>query len=288
MFQATARTSSGQPIRSEMRSFIKRIIARLPWKLRKLVMFFVEHGLTSPPPFSGVYTSFDALSGTMKVAESDQAAAARRGISRGPSLDEATNLPRLRRSHSLMPLAVATLVATRRTTQPFRVLDFGGAAGVDFANLISAIHPNIDFRYHVIDFPAVCAVGRGKWQNDARISFDDTLPSSATFDLVYGWSSIHYVPDPLQLLGQFVSYHPAAILITGSPFTSGRAFVRAQVNQAVPFPQWVLSFPEVERWMHEQGYDLVYRVAGEDDYNVDNYPPKYRVPNSASLLFLKS
>jgi hypothetical protein len=29
-------------------------------------------------------------------------------------------------------------------------------------------------------------------------------------------------------------------------------------------------------------------VAGEDDYNVDNYPPRYRVPNSASPLFLKS
>ena len=40
--------------------------------------------------------------------------------------------------------------------------------------------------------------------------------------------------------------------------------------------------------MREQGYDLVYRVAGEDDYNVDNYAPEFRVPNSASLLFLKS
>ena len=40
--------------------------------------------------------------------------------------------------------------------------------------------------------------------------------------------------------------------------------------------------------MRKNGYGLVYHVAGEDDYNVDNYPPEYRVPNSASLLFLKS
>jgi hypothetical protein len=40
--------------------------------------------------------------------------------------------------------------------------------------------------------------------------------------------------------------------------------------------------------MRECGYDMAFHVAGEDDYNVDNYPPRYRVPNSASLLFLKS
>ena len=287
MSQAAVGMSADKAMRAEMRSFIKRVVALLPWKIRKLAMFFVEHGFISSPPFSGVYASFNAIPGTMKAAESDQAATAARGIVRGPSLDEATKLPRLRRAHSLMPLAVATLATNRQATRPFRILDFGGAAGVDYANLISAVHPGIDIRYYVVDFPAVCAVGRTKWQHDVRISFTDTLPPSAAFDLVYGWSSIHYVADPLQLLGQFAGYQPTAILLAGSPFTSGRAFVRAQVNQSVPFPQWVLSLPEVEHCMRERGYDLVYRVAGEDDYNVDNYAPEYRVPNSASLLFLK-
>jgi putative methyltransferase (TIGR04325 family) len=271
-----------------MRSFIKRVVAHLPWKMRKLVMFFAEHGLISSQPFSGVYASFDDMPGTMKAAEFDQAEAAKRGISRGPSLDEATNLPCLRRAHSLMPLVAAILATKRQATGPFQILDFGGAAGVDFVNLMSAVHLPTDVRYHVVDLPKVCAVGRTKWQQDARISFDDTLPASAQFDLVYSWSSIHYLPDPLQLLGQFASYSPTAILLAGSPFTSGQAFVRAQVNQSVQFPQWVLSLLEVERRMRECGYALVYHVAGEDDYNVDNYPSEYRVPNSASLLFLKS
>ena len=169
-----------------MRSFVKRVIARLPWKLRKLVMFFVEHGLTSPPPFSGVYTTFDEVSGSMSVAEGDQAAAAARGIAGGPRFDEATKLPRLQRAHSLSPLAVAML-ASGRLAAPFRILDFGGAAGVDYANLLSAVHLNIDVRYYVVDLPAVCAVGRARWQHDARVS-------SAAFDLVYSWSSIHYGP----------------------------------------------------------------------------------------------
>jgi putative methyltransferase (TIGR04325 family) len=273
--------------RLSMREFAKKLVAALPWKLRKLVMFFVEHGFISRPPFSGVYASFADVPGTMKMAEDDQAAGAQRNVARGPSRDEATKLPRLRRARSLLPLVATLLAAKRHTSEPLRILDFGGAAGIDFANLIAAIRDTPDIRYHVVDFPKVCAVGRTRWQNDPRISFHDTMPASVEFDLVYGWGSIHYVADPLQLLTQFTSYSPRAILIAGSPFTSGKAFVRAQVNQSVPFPQWVLSLADVERRMIECGYRLAYHVAGEDDYNVDNYPRAYRVPNSASLLFLR-
>jgi putative methyltransferase (TIGR04325 family) len=270
-----------------MREFAKKLITALPWKLRKLVMFFVEHGFISRPPFSGVYASFEDVSGTMKGAEDDQAAGAQRNVARGPTVDEATKLPRLRRARSLLPLVAALLAAKRQTSEPLRILDFGGAAGIDFANLIAAIRETSNIRYHIVDLPKVCAVGRAKWQDDARISFCDTLPVSAHFDLVYGWSSIHYVADPLELLTQFTSYSPRAILIAGSPFTAGKAFVRAQVNQSVPFPQWVLSLADVERRMNECGYSLAYHIAGEDDYNVDNYPPTHRVANSASLLFLR-
>jgi len=271
-----------------MRGFIKRAVAHLPWKLRKLAMFFAENGFTSPPPFSGVYTSFDDVPGMMSAVANDQVEAARRGIARGPNIDEATGLPRLRRAHSLMPLVAAILATSRQSVRPLHILDFGGAAGVDFANLLAAAADKFEIRYHVVDLPKVCAVGRARWREDARISFEDALPVSAQFDLVYGWSSIQYVADPLRLLAQFASYSPTAIFLAGSPFTSGHAFVRAQVNQSVPFPQWVLSLPEVEQQMSQCGYDLVYQVAGEDDYNVDNYPPKYRIPNSASLLFLRS
>jgi putative methyltransferase (TIGR04325 family) len=271
-----------------MRAFAKKLVAALPWKLRKLAMFFMEHGFTSRPPFSGVYASFADLPGTMKVAEDDQAAGAERNVARAPSRDEATKLPRLRQGRSLLPLVAILLSARRHTSEPLRILDFGGAAGIDFANLIAAIRDSPDVRYHVVDFPKVCAIGRARWQNDPRISFHDTMPVSAEFDLVYGWGSIHYVAEPLQLLAQFTTYSPRAILIAGSPFTSGTAFVRAQVNQSAPFAQWVLSLADVERRLNDCGYRLAYHVAGEDDYNVDNYPPAYRVPNSASLLFLRS
>lgn len=270
-----------------MRRFVKQLVARLPWKARKLAMFFVEHGLISRVPFSGVYTSFAEVPGTMQTAEADQAAAAARGIAQGPSRDEAIDLPRLRRAHSLMPLVV-TMLAREKRAEPLNILDFGGAAGVDFVNLLAALGPQANVRYHVVDFPKVCAVGRDHWRDESRISFSEALPAGAAFDLVYCWSSIQYVADPLGPLAQFTGYRPAAILLAGSPFTSGEAFVRAQVNQSVPFLQWVLSLPKVEQHMRARGYNMAFHVAGEDDYNVDNYPPRYRVPNSASLLFLKS
>src|SRR5215472_5852614 len=134
-----------------MRQLIKGAVARLPWKMRKLAMFFAEHGLISRPPFAGVYPSFADVPGTMKVAEDDQATGAERNVARGPSLDEATKLPRLRRARSLLPLAVAMLAAQRQTSEPFRILDFGGAAGIDFANLIAATRESSNIRYHVVD-----------------------------------------------------------------------------------------------------------------------------------------
>ena len=83
-----------------------------------------------------------------------------------------------------MPLVTALLADQRQTGQPFRILDFGGAAGIDFANLVTAVGDTSNIRYHVVDLSKVCAVGRVKWQDDARISFYDMLPASAEFDLV--------------------------------------------------------------------------------------------------------
>jgi putative methyltransferase (TIGR04325 family) len=127
--------------------------------MRKLAMFFAEHGLFSPLPFSGIYTSFDDLPETIISVEDNLAEVAERNVSHGLKFDEASKLPRLRRARSLLPLVAALMVAKRQTSEPFRILDFGGAAGIDFANLIAAIRDTSNIRYHVVDFPKVCASG---------------------------------------------------------------------------------------------------------------------------------
>ena len=121
---------------------------------------------------------------------------------------------------------------------------------------------------------------------DPQITFAATLPSEGEFDIVYAWSAIHYVPDPLDLLVGFTRYRPQIILIVHSPFAP-RAFVRAQVQGTVCLPHWVISLPEAERVMQEHGYRLAMRATDDFAYNVDNYDADHRVPHMANLLFVR-
>ena len=269
----------------------RRIVDSLPWGLRKLALrliSFVElHGFAAlfvaKPTFHGIYSSFSEVPGSIDTIKEQLAQAAVDNLA-AQRLDSATALPLLDQHRELLPMAVALLA---RKGETLRVLDFGGAAGVDFRNLLNA-QPSIDVSYHIVDLPDVCEKARPLWSADSRISFHTALPERATFDLVYSWSAIQYVSEPLGLLRKFTEYGAHAVLIVGSPFTSGNAFVREQLNRSRPFPQWVLSLPEVADLLECCGYRLAFHAVHEHDYNVDGYAKEYRVPNSTSLLFLSN
>lgn len=268
---------------------MSRIADRLPWGLRKVARrfrSFVEvHGFlalfVSKPTFRGIYSSFAEVPGSIDLVKHELARSSV-GNLRAVRSDIGTGLLLLDQHHELLPMAVALLA---RKSQPLTILDFGGGAGVDFRNLLSAL-PTAGVTYCVVDLPEVCERARPLWSGEPRILFQSALPEQATFDLVYSWGAIHYVPEPLSLLRRFTQYHPRAILIVGSPFTSGKAFVREQLNRSKPFPQWVLSLPEVSDALGSCGYRLALHAVHEHDYNIDGYPKGYRVPNSTSLLFL--
>jgi putative methyltransferase (TIGR04325 family) len=272
-----------------MTNLVEHVTDSLPWGLRKLVRrldsFVRVHGFSAlfaaKPTFRGVYASFAEVGGSIDGVKSELANAALETVQSARS-DRATRLPLLDQHRELLPMAVALLA---REGDPFNILDFGGAAGVDFKTLLAAL-PNAEFSYCVVDLPEVCERARPLWSADSRISFRSSLPEQARFDLVHGWSAIHYVPEPLSLIRRFAAYRPRAILIVGSPFTAGKAFVREQLNRSRPFPQWVLSLPEVTETLGSCGYRLAFHAVHEHDYNVDGYASEYRVPNSTSLLFL--
>ncbi len=268
-----------------------RLVDSLPWGFRKLarrLISFVElHGLSAlfftRPTFRGVYSSFAEVPGSIDVIKNELASAGADNLA-AERLDRATGLPLLDQHRELLPATVALLAQGGRT---FEILDFGGAAGVDFRNVLNAL-PAADIHYSVVDLPEVCDKGRPLWQAEPRISFRTSLPDRARFDLVYSWSAIQYVPEPLDVLRKFTEYMPRAILLVGSPFTAGRAFVREQLNRSRPFPQWVLSLPVVRDTLASRGYRLALHAVHEHDYNVDGYAAEFRVPNSASLLFLSA
>lgn len=270
---------------------LRRLIDHLPWGMRKLarrLTSFVElHGFSAlfvaKPTFRGVYASFDEVPGSIDIIKSELAMAGVDNLA-AERLDPATGLPLLDQHRELLPMAVALLA---RKDRPFSILDFGGAAGVDFRNVLNAL-PRADVRYNIVDLPEVCDKARPLWRAEPRISFETSLSEEAAYDLVYSWSAIQYVPEPLALLRRFTQYGPRAILLVGSPFTAGKAFVREQLNRSRPFPQWVLSLPELTDTLATCGYRLALQAVHEHDYNVDGYPAEYRVPNSTSLLFLSS
>ena len=169
---------------------------------------------------------------------------------------------------------------------PLRILDFGGAAGVDFANLLKSISDCPDVQYGVVDLPEVCVFGKRYWADDRRLVFYDSMPQQGErFDLIYSSWALQYVDDPLALLEKFTAYHAKAILIINVPFTRGAPFVRVQTNKMLR--SWVLSLPDTEEVMRKNGYALRFHVAGDVDHNVDNYAAEYRVSNVSNLLFLK-
>jgi len=107
------------------------------------------------------------------------------------------------------------------------------------------------------------------------------------FDIVYSWSTVHYVADPLGLLVSFTKYQPAVILIVASPF-GPHAFVRAQVGPGTHVPHWVINMPDAENRMRESGYRLALCAVDEQTYNVVNFDPQHRIGSNAILLFTRA
>lgn len=260
-----------------LKNFVTRVVESLPYSARNVLLDMIHNGIVRKPPFSGVYHGFDEVA-TNYPTDATRRAFAKAGLS--IKHEEAADLAILRRSHSLLPAVVGMLAPF---SEPVRILDFGGSGGIDYLNLKKTIAANV--RYHIVDLPAICDAGRELWPNDLALSFSEALPDDEQFDLVYSWSAVHYVPDPLALLVRFTQYRPKAILIVHSPFAR-RGFVRAQSQGSFRFPQWVVSLPDAEQAMKKAGYRLVMRATDEFSYNVDNYEPAYRVAHMANLLFV--
>jgi putative methyltransferase (TIGR04325 family) len=271
---------------AKIRFFVKRVLAQLPWGIRKVVAFLGTYGLvnllTSKRNFDGIYPSFADAPQIDRPNNQYLIDGAALHL-RAQKFDDATGLPILRNSHSLLPLTVSVL----SRLDPIRILDIGGAGGIDFANLLSAVPRLSQVQYRVIDLPQVCEFGRRRWENDQRISFDHAMPSEREkFDLIYSSWAIQYFPEPLQFLEKLTVYEAQAILLINVPFTAKDAFVRVQLNKLIP--SWVLSLPAIERQMGICGYVLSFHAARDVGHNVDNYPPEYRVSNLTDLLFLKT
>jgi putative methyltransferase (TIGR04325 family) len=258
-----------------MRRIAKYLFSRLPWHWRQAFWAARTFLIFRKPVFSGVYDKFEDAPGSGfydSNAWADASAVSTKANRANPDLPSAG-------SRALLPAALALM------SGPVKVLDFGGATGIDFA-IVAAQNTSRDLSYTVIDTPAACEAGRAIWSDDERISFLAELPEAAKFDVVYSCVSIHTVSDPLSILRKFTEYEPRIVLLARHPFAD-KAFVRGQVNMARPLPQWVLSLPDVTALMAERGYELRMNIASEDNYNVENFSAETAVGGTRNLMFVR-
>jgi putative methyltransferase (TIGR04325 family) len=267
-----------------MKSILKKI---LPWHVWNSLGWFRYFHARRKPPFEGIYARFDEVplaagwhADRWTEYSRIHAEKARRGV--GPSLPESPQP-----SKALLPLLAASF--SGYGDRPVRILDFGGAGGLDYASLLSALgNPRGDeVRYHVVDMPEACAAGREVWRDDARVSFGELPDPRDRFDIVYADGALHMVEDYRALIGRFADYQPAFMLFCKVSMHEGPGFVRRQVNMGPDMEnaQWVLGFAELTAAMEDAGYFLTFRAYGQEKYNVDNYPLSHRAGRTTHLLF---
>lgn len=224
-------------------------------------------------PFSGVYKDFSSIPSSPWYNQDELLRRAAKNVVAARSQD----IPFLG-SKQLLSSVVAMLGSH------VRILDFGGAAGLDFANLLSATNPRrTDLQYTVVDFAPACKVGSELWQGDDRISFATEMPA-VHFDLIYSCSSLHYEQDYQSRIRSFTHANPKAILLLRHPIASIE-FARQQHVASGSFPQWVMSLKKIEQAL--SNYRLAVKNYSEDQYDVTNYEPPYNVAGSMNLLFLR-
>lgn len=227
------------------------MLKKLPWYARNLG----REALKSPLfVFNGVYSEFPsetAYDNGMWLERS------RRAVKLVKSRSGAVPEP-LSQSKCLLPIICAQFEYPR-------ILDFGGGLGLDYEWLkIQGIKSD----YHIVEVPALC---RGK-------KYHKDIPDME-FDIAYSFSSIH-TTDFRHVLKRFNDISPQYILLCKHPVYEGESFVRMQRGYG---PQWVMNLQEIKSLLPK--YALSFRALSEDNLNVDNFPPEYRVGTTTNLLF---
>jgi putative methyltransferase (TIGR04325 family) len=200
----------------------------------------------------------------------------------GLDLVDAGKLPHLR--HEVLAV-IAAIVAAR--TGAVSILDFGGAVGSGYVQLMGTLPTNAAIRYDVVDLPNMCAAGRRLFAGDPRITFHICLPPfDDGLDIVYASSVLQYVDDYCELLLQLASTKATFILLGQLAAGNIPTFATKQMNlEKKILAYWFLNRDEVVGLLAESGYELVYEGLGDVEYDQSNFPGTHRIGRMRNLLF---
>jgi putative methyltransferase (TIGR04325 family) len=191
-------------------------------------------------------------------------------------------------------LAVVAAIATARAGA-VSILDFGGAVGSGYVQLMATLPMNAAIQYCVVDLPNMCAAGRGLFAGDPRITFQTRLPTlddrldEDRLDIVYASSVLQYIDDYCELLQQLASARAAFILLGQLAAGDIPTFATKQMNLGKKImAYWFLNRDEVVGAFAAAGYKLVYEGLSDLEYDQSNFPETHRIGRMRNLLFRRS
>lgn len=191
---------------------------------------------------------------------------------------------------SLLPLTVAMLLGNN---EQVKILDFGGGLGIGYMTLAESISNDLKrVDYFIVEVPEVCKAGVDLIGRGA--TYLSTLPTSTTYNLIHAASSLQYIENWKDLIGDFSSLNPAYILLSDVFAGSINSFVTLQNYYGSRIPHWFLNLQELIGEFDKQGYRLIMksyatsrRLNVEDALPMDNFSEVFRLPQSLHLLLQK-
>jgi putative methyltransferase (TIGR04325 family) len=159
----------------------------LPFGVRRLLQTAWNTDVFAKPRFAGLYQSFEAVPNPTNPPIDSETIRLSLGSMRH---DGGNGFVIFRHGHDLLSVVAAMLGGGELS-----VLDFGGAAGLDYKGLKAAT--DSVGHYCVVELPEICRLASNEWPggDEGRLTFrHDLPPPTERFDVVYAYSAIHYVP----------------------------------------------------------------------------------------------
>ena len=190
--------------------------------------------------------------------------------------------------HKALAIVAATTGAQTRTV---RVLDVGGALGSGYVQLLGTLPENVTIQYAVVELPAMCAAGRQLFSKDTRITFHTSFPDLAAgaYDIVYARGVFPYVDDYRDLLQRLASVKATFILLAELAAGNIPTFATKQMNlTGKKLAYWLLNRDEVVGSLAEAGYEVVFDIPADHEYDQRNFPQTHRLGRMRDILFRRS
>ncbi len=156
----------------------------------------------------------------------------------------------------LMSLRTFIGISSAINSNTLKMIDFGGAAGTHYYLAKSIISQDVAIDWRVVETAQMVKEAKEQGLETDELSFYDSIDSATQdehFDLVFASSSIHYTPNPYEILKELVNIKANKLVVTRTPITDKtivllqRSSLSANGTGAIP-KEWaiqdkVISYP---------------------------------------------